>query len=678
MLRDLTLLKGVVVDTDGLSDFKLPPQIRSQLQDILKTQGYEINDYTSYAITDKASEGKPANFAVIPNQYFLFSCQVYDLAIELYKYFSIYDRLKPHSKKLVGNEIYIVEKIKSDPIMRREFESDEEISLFSKFLDKDSVEYRLGSKRLINDKGVARGSKDCFGSVILKEINLPDASSSIFGRLVYDLCANKNLYDELVLFSSHTESIESQPKENARLLISDSSIRDFALKTFKYFYESNWLEVVSENNARESKIGDVTFLSKDYGPFKRLIGVFQSLQNKSTLTSSGASRFFDTPIFSNEKGYYYFTSQWNGAGDYSLSFDNLKSFFELNFPEYFLEFEGEYRLLTNSAPQNFININAGGASNVIFYGAPGTGKSYAIDEIVKESKHVSTVFHPDTQYSDFVGCLKPSMNGSDVEYRFREGPFCKVLKVAHENPREHCYLVIEEINRASAAAVFGEIFQLLDRERNGGSRYGVDINDPDMLSYLAINAPTVIIDGQLKLPSNLSIYATMNSSDQAVMPMDTAFKRRWKFEYKPINFDKCANGSFTILDSESLPFTISWKKFAGCINECLAMQEIPEDRHLGPWFLSSEELQDEKCASYALTGKLFMYLWDDVLRHGLKTTVFDSNIKNYGQLVHSFNSGVSVFSETLLDRFQEAIGVSMSLVAEPTSEYTVSKNSQEE
>ena len=76
MLRDLTLLKGVVVDTDGLSDFKLPPQIRSQLQDILKTQGYEINDYTSYAITDKASEGKPANFAVIPNQYFLFSCQV--------------------------------------------------------------------------------------------------------------------------------------------------------------------------------------------------------------------------------------------------------------------------------------------------------------------------------------------------------------------------------------------------------------------------------------------------------------------------------------------------------------------------------------------------------------------------------------------------------------------------
>ena len=373
----------------------------------------------------------------------------------------------------------------------------------------------------------------------------------------------------------------------------------------------------------------------------------------------------------------YFTNEM--ADDFSektILFDNHCFEIAIGYLESQLPNNSDY--LKNLSIKNCVQVNEYQASNTIFYGAPGTGKSYAIDEIVKESKHVSTVFHPDTQYSDFVGCLKPSMNGSDVEYRFREGPFCKVLKVAHENPLEHCYLVIEEINRASAAAVFGEIFQLLDREPNGGSRYSVDINDPDMLSYLALNAQSVIIDGQLKLPSNLSIYATMNSSDQAVMPMDTAFKRRWKFEYKSINFDKCANGSFTILDSESLPFTISWKKFAGCINECLAMQEIPEDRHLGPWFLSSEELQDEKCASYALTGKLFMYLWDDVLRHGLKTTVFDSNIKNYGQLVHSFNSGVSVFSETLLDRFQEAISVSMSLVAEPTSEYTVSKNSQEE
>jgi 5-methylcytosine-specific restriction protein B len=346
----------------------------------------------------------------------------------------------------------------------------------------------------------------------------------------------------------------------------------------------------------------------------------------------------------------------------------------------------EFRVLVNKAtirPASAVStimaeLSTKAGENIVYYGAPGTGKSYAIDEIVKTSKHVSTVFHPDTQYSDFVGCLKPSMNGSDVEYKFREGPFSKILKVAHENPQAHCYLVIEEINRASAAAVFGEIFQLLDREPIGGSRYGVDINDPDMLSYLAINAPSVIIDGQLKLPSNLSIYATMNSSDQAVMPMDTAFKRRWRFKYKAINFSTCANGSFTILDSDKEPLTISWKDFAICTNECLADQGIPEDRHLGPWFLSSEELAEDSVNS-VLTGKLFMYLWDDVLRHGLQGAVFDnSNIKNYGQLVQKFNTGELIFSEVLLDKFMKVSDVKeLSLVAEPKPEYTFQNNREE-
>lgn len=346
----------------------------------------------------------------------------------------------------------------------------------------------------------------------------------------------------------------------------------------------------------------------------------------------------------------------------------------------------EFRVLVNNAAIRPVSVGATimaelstkAGENIIYYGAPGTGKSYAIDEIVKITKHVSTVFHPDTQYSDFVGCLKPTMNGTDVEYRFREGPFCKILKVAHDNSQEHCYLIIEEINRASAAAVFGEIFQLLDRKPNGGSRYGVDINDPDMLSYLDINAPSVIMDGQLKLPSNLSIYATMNSSDQAVMPMDTAFKRRWRFEYKSIDFDSCASGSFTILNSDKKPLSISWKNFAISINECLADQGIPEDRHLGPWFLNTEELSEERAVNKVLTGKLFMYLWDDVLRHGLQDAVFDtSNSKNYGQLVHNFNSGVSVFSEELLDRFRETVDVNMSLVAEPKAEYAIQNNIEE-
>ncbi|WP_396588246.1 AAA family ATPase [Bermanella sp. R86510] len=524
MLRDLTQIKGSVIDTSGLNDFKLPAELKSRFKNLLNSEGYEFNDYTSYAITDKASEGKPANFAVIPNQYFLFSCQVYELAVELYKYFDIFERLRLQAKKLVGNKDYLVEKIKADDDLFKEFEDNQDILLFAKFLDKDSSKYRLGSKRLINDQGSPRGSRDCFGSVILKEINLPDASSSIFGRLVFDLCKNQLLYDELALV------YESHQNENSNVQISNS--------------------------------------------------------------------------------------------------DSIY-----------------------------------GASNTIFYGAPGTGKSFAIDKIVKTSKYISTVFHPDTQYSDFVGCLKPSMNGSDIEYKFREGPFSRALKIAHEHPNEHCYLVIEEINRALAAAVFGEIFQLLDREPSGWSRYSVDISDPDMLSYLTKNAPSVVIDGQLKLPANLSIYATMNSSDQAVMPMDTAFKRRWKFNYRSIDFSNCATGLLTIPTSGP-KLTISWRGFAQAINSVLIEQEIPEDRLLGPWFLQDQEL-DKDSVEDAISGKVFMYLWDDVLRHTQKASLFNPNIKNYGQLVHDFKLSKPVFSDALLTKFTESIEAERPLIVDP-------------
>ena len=319
----------------------------------------------------------------------------------------------------------------------------------------------------------------------------------------------------------------------------------------------------------------------------------------------------------------------------------------------------EFRVLVNKATIRPINTgftrtvscNKEG-ENIVYYGAPGTGKSYAIDEIVSACKHVSTVFHPDTQYSDFVGCLKPSMNEADIVYKFREGPFCKALKLAHDNPTENCYLVIEEINRASAAAVFGEIFQLLDRDLDGRSIYGIDVNDPDMLSYLLDNSPSSIVNDQLKLPRNLSIYATMNSSDQAVMPMDTAFKRRWKFKYKPVDFKKCANGQLKIF-GKSGGILIDWKSFAECVNSILVSQDVPEDRLLGPWFLKEDELKGEEAASQAITGKLFMYLWDDVLRHGERTTIFGVDVKNYGQLVAKFMREEPVFNETLFSRFQD-------------------------
>ncbi|PCI63046.1 MAG: type II restriction endonuclease subunit R [Gammaproteobacteria bacterium] len=296
-------------------------------------------------------------------------------------------------------------------------------------------------------------------------------------------------------------------------------------------------------------------------------------------------------------------------------------------------------------------------SNIIYYGAPGTGKSHTIDGEISERNAVRTVFHADTTNSDFMGSLKPKMNGASIEYEFRPGPFTTSVINAIKDPIHHHWLIIEEINRAPAAAVFGEIFQLLDRESGTGtSRYSITLSDLDMLSFIESETGIVLTDGKLRLPGNLSLLATMNSSDQAVMPLDTAFKRRWQFRYIPLDFDvsykggePCANGNLNILNSTGGKIQVSWKAFAKVINEILTDEDIAEDRHLGPFFLSDDELK--KNPDEALTGKLFMYLWDDVLRHGLKDAVFDSATKTYGQLTRKYHNNEKIFSE----RFYELL-----------------------
>ncbi|WP_299011764.1 AAA family ATPase [uncultured Shewanella sp.] len=290
--------------------------------------------------------------------------------------------------------------------------------------------------------------------------------------------------------------------------------------------------------------------------------------------------------------------------------------------------------------------------NVIYYGAPGTGKSFEIDKLVTDTNSVRTVFHPDTQHSDFVGSLKPAMQGDNITYRFRPGPFCLALVKASQSPELPFYLVIEEINRASAAAVFGELFLLLDREQ-GRSKYNIDVSDPEMLAYLQRDAPNALVNNKLFIPSNLSLLATMNSSDQAVMPMDSAFKRRWQFKYKSIMSEDYPQGSIKIVTNEG-DYEVSWEHFSKSINKLLSQLNIPEDRLLGPWFLSEDELENESKSRDAIANKLLMYLWEDVLRHTKKDVIFDINnsnvgINNFGQLLAAFYNGSVIFNQSLID-----------------------------
>lgn len=289
--------------------------------------------------------------------------------------------------------------------------------------------------------------------------------------------------------------------------------------------------------------------------------------------------------------------------------------------------------------------------NIIFYGAPGTGKSYTINKLTDDTNYVRTVFHPDTQYSDFVGCIKPSMNGDNIQYGFKAGPFTEALIKALQDPENHFFLVIEELNRAPAAAVFGDVFHLLDRNEHGESTYSVNVSDPDLLVYLKEHVSDFPENGELKIPANLSIYATMNSSDQAVMPLDTAFKRRWQFEYKKLDFSNSASGSLE-LNINGILTQVEWKVFAQAINTILSENSIPEDRHLGPWFISNSELAEPGKMKKTLTGKLFMYLWDDVLRHGRSNLIFNNDIRTYGALVTAYEKRESILSESLNERLK--------------------------
>lgn len=291
--------------------------------------------------------------------------------------------------------------------------------------------------------------------------------------------------------------------------------------------------------------------------------------------------------------------------------------------------------------------------NKIIYGAPGAGKSASVSEIVGEN-YIRTVFHPETQYSDFIGCLKPHKDSSsgNITYSFRKGPFIQILEKALLNPDTNYFLVIEELNRANTAAVFGEIFQLLDRDDEGKSEYPILIQDEDLYDALEETLGSeheFIVKRHLMIPSNLSIIATMNSSDQAVFPLDTAFKRRWIFEYLPIDFTNCATGEIPIHHAV-LPH-VEWKTLAQTINTVLVQLKVVEDKLIGPWFIKDSDLVKDQ-AEQTFIGKICSYLWDDALKYKNKDKIFRSDIHGYGELYQRYSDQKPIFSDKFMEILQ--------------------------
>ena len=268
--------------------------------------------------------------------------------------------------------------------------------------------------------------------------------------------------------------------------------------------------------------------------------------------------------------------------------------------------------------------------NRILYGAPGTGKSHNLNEEVNkyfadESLHERVTFHPDYTYGQLVGAYRPvpiyratsgSLLAADkvtdagnheplIDYAFVPGPFLRLLVCALKNPDHNFVLVIEELNRANAPAVFGEVFQLLDRDSSGEGKFSVAM-PTETQDYLRSNG----LPASVRLPANLYLWATMNSADQGVMPLDAAFKRRWTFEYVPLNASESVTADWKI-HLNFLGGSVSWNAFRLAINDHLRKREIPEDRLLGPFFMRREELE----SGQAFRNKLLLYLRDDVVRH---------------------------------------------------------------
>lgn len=266
------------------------------------------------------------------------------------------------------------------------------------------------------------------------------------------------------------------------------------------------------------------------------------------------------------------------------------------------------------------------AFQIIYYGAPGTGKSHRIKKELKEmnvSKEniFRTTFHPDSDYSSFVGCYKPTMKPVDEKYRnvvgkdeeiaysFVPQTFIKAYTQAYKKPNENVYLIIEEINRGNCAQIFGDLFQLLDRDDNGVSEYPIKA-DSDLRMYLEEeleNHPDGIKDGELCLPSNLYIWATMNTSDQSLFPIDSAFKRRWDWEYEPIKY---MNTDWGIEVGGNM---YSWTSFQKEVNNRIFDATNSEDKMLGDFFVKpNNNIISEK----QFINKVLFYLWNDVCKDG--------------------------------------------------------------
>lgn len=566
----------------------------------------EFQKYTAIVTTPKELK------IIFPNQWFYIASFFYDFLNSLWKYKGLVNELNLTDeiiKNLRKNDISTDLKA----IIQTKISDEKDYSFFELFLT--NYDWWYGSKTI--DRG------DFFVSSVLNLSNVVNVSHSYLADLAYyfskDYGLNKLIskdYDNLLtLNNSNTNEI----------LLEEKKLRTILNNTFKYILETFGEEkVLNGFEIKDAKIEDRLYkgltLPKYFG-FEVLVGMFDEAQKNETLKSSGTLRFIDDEIYVNNNPHSYFTSQWNesnGRGLSLLNFNHLLNDISNNNLE-IINDKGVFKLIQKTNSKSVSPLKE--TKQIVYYGAPGTGKSYKVDIEIKDldvNFYERITFHPEFDHNSFIGGYKPvsakDINGNDIiKYQFVPQAFTNIYVRAWNDLENQYYLVIEEINRGNCAEIFGDIFQLLDRKSN----YTVSASNElkEHLNKVLINKDG--INNGLKLPPNLSIYATMNTSDQSLFPMDSAFKRRWDWEYIPIcdkeiNENGSINESFQYVVKIDELTSFKWINFITNVNKRIkSNQNLGMDKCIGNYFINSDskeiELKD-------FINKVVFYLWNDVFK----------------------------------------------------------------
>ena len=379
-------------------------------------------------------------------------------------------------------------------------------------------------------------------------------------------------------------------------------------------------------------------------------------------------------------------------------------------------------------------------AQTIFYGVPGCGKSHAVDKIINKTisefnkdkdddckitydkQVIRTVFHPDYCNADFVGQIMPKKKENSIDYEFKPGPLANIIRKAYLNPSKPYFLIIEEINRGNAAAIFGEIFQLLDRYKNGEHSSNEEIqnenynytegwskystNNDDVNGFILLGGESSVTEKEpgvdydsdssetpksaikipsrnlhfstycgIRLPPNLSIYATMNTSDQNVFTLDNAFQRRWEMKQisNDLAHDDPAADTTKQYDQIVGSTSVKWGEFREKINEII-MQSAEEnglssmeDKRLGGWFITpkkTENSEEIKITDEAFAEKVLKYLWDDAFKFDRSKHFGD--IKTLEDLTKIFKKeGFKVFKDESISKLSPQNGTAAAQTGTP-------------